>query len=206
MEGQRCPACDESQKHGPPKPVGSADEAPKKWAALQSDLAEWGNPRRNEKFKLALHLDMGSRLGAGHVLFQMVKNRNATSEELKSSLWSRWIACFGRPRAFQVDPKGAWMGNAIRENLEASSIQKDPIPGQAFRQIGAIERLIGLIKDLMTALARECPGRSCEEYPARAMSAHNEFDRHRGFSPLQVALGRTPDLNGGRSRTLPATR
>ena len=48
----------------------------------------------------------------------------------------------------------------------------------------------------MTALARECPGRSCEEYLARAMAAYNEFDRHRGYSPLQVALGRAPELDG----------
>ncbi|CAK0818505.1 unnamed protein product, partial [Prorocentrum cordatum] len=196
VKNMRCPACDESQKHGPPRPVGSADEVPKKWAVLQSDLAEWENPCSNEKFKLALYLDQGSRLGVGHVLFKMVKSKNATAEELKDSIWSRWIAYFGRPRVFQVDPEGAWMSKVIRENLESSGIQMDPIPGQAHWQIGGIERLIGLIKDLMTVLARECPGRSCEEYLARAMAAYNEFDRHRGFSPLQVALGRAPDLDG----------
>ncbi|CAK0903294.1 unnamed protein product [Prorocentrum cordatum] len=126
----------------------------------------------------------------------MVKSRNATAEELKNSLWSRWIAYFGRPRIFQVNPEGAWMSNTIRENLESSSIQRGPIPRQAHWQIGGIERLICLIKDLLTTLARECPGKSCEEYLARAVVAYNEFDRHRVFSPLQVALGRAPDLDG----------
>eukprot|EP00959_Pyramimonas_sp_CCMP1952_P258386 5401008-Pyramimonas_sp.AAC.1 len=139
---------------------------------------------------------MGSRLGVGHTLFKMVKSRNATAEDLKDSLWSRWIGYFGRPRVLQVDPEGAWMSNAIRENLEGSGIQMDPIPGQAHWQIGGVERLISLIKDTMTVLAKEHPGRSCEEYLARAMAAYNEFDRHRGFSPLQVALGRAPDLDG----------
>ncbi|CAK0788366.1 unnamed protein product [Prorocentrum cordatum] len=192
----RCSACDESQKHCPPRPVGSADEVPKKWAVLQSDLAEWEDPCTHEKFKIALYLDMGSRLGVGHTLFKMVKSRNATAEDLKDSIWSRWIGYFGRPRVLQVDPEGAWMSNAIRENLEGSGIQMDPIPGQAHWQIGGVERLISLIKDTMTVLAKEHPGRSCEEYLARAMAAYNEFDRHRGFSPLQVALGRAPDLDG----------
>ncbi|CAK0872026.1 unnamed protein product [Prorocentrum cordatum] len=192
----RCPACDESQKHGPPRPVGAVDEVPKKWAILQSDLAEWGDPGSHEKYKLALYLDQGSKLGVGHVLFRLVKSKNATVEELKDSLWGRWIAYFGRPRTFQVDPEGAWMSNIIRESLEPSGIQMDPIPGQAHWQLGGIERLISLIKDMMTVLARERPGRSCEEYLARAMAAYNEFDRHRGFSPLQVALGRAPDRDG----------
>ncbi|CAK0848912.1 unnamed protein product [Prorocentrum cordatum] len=196
VKGMRCPACDESQKQGPPRPVGSADEVPKKWAVLQSDLAEWEDPCSHEKFKLVLYLDQGSKLGVGHVLFKMVKSKNATAEELKDSIWSRWISYFGRPRIFQVDPEGAWMSKTIRENMESSGIQMDPIPGQAHWQIGGVERLISLIKDLMTVLARECPGRSCEEYLARAMAAYNELDRHRGFSPLQVALGRAPDLDG----------
>ncbi|CAK0808853.1 unnamed protein product, partial [Prorocentrum cordatum] len=196
VKDMRCPACDESQKHGPPRPAGSADEVPKKWAVLQSDLAEWEDPCSHEKYKLALYLDQGSKLGVGHVLFRMVKSKNATAEELKDSIWSRWIAYFGRPRIFQVDPEGAWMSKITRENLESSGIQMDPVPGQAHWQIGGIERLISLIKDLMTVSARECPGRSCEEYQARAMAAYSEFDRHRGFSPLQVALGRAPDLDG----------
>ena len=125
-------------------------------------------------------------------MLKKVTGRNATSDELKDSLWGRWISYFGRPRVCQVDPGGAWMGSAIRDSLEASSIQMGPVPGQAHWQIGGVERLIGLIKDVMTALARECPGRSCEEYLARAMAAYNEFDRHRDYSPLQVALGRAP--------------
>ena len=88
------------------------------------------------------------------------------------------------------------MGNAIRGNLEASSIQMDSMPGQARWEIGGIERPFGPVKGLMTALARECPGRSCEEYLARAMATYNDFDRRRDFSPLQAALGRTPDLDG----------
>ncbi|CAK0802961.1 unnamed protein product [Prorocentrum cordatum] len=198
VKSMRCAACDESQKNGPPRPVGSADEVRKKWAVLQSDLAEWECPVTHEKFKLVLYLDMGSRLGVGHMLFKMEKSRNATAEDLKNSvwIWSRWISYFGRPRVFQVDPEGAWMSNVIRENLESSGIQMDPIPGQAHWQIGGIERLIGMIKDTMMTLAKEHPGRTCEEYLARSMAAYNEFDRHRGFSPLQVALGRAPDLDG----------
>eukprot|EP00959_Pyramimonas_sp_CCMP1952_P390880 8191435-Pyramimonas_sp.AAC.1 len=48
----------------------------------------------------------------------------------------------------------------------------------------------------MTVLVKEQPGRTCDEYLARAMAAYKEFDRHRGFSPLQVALGRAPNLDG----------
>eukprot|EP00959_Pyramimonas_sp_CCMP1952_P185058 3869680-Pyramimonas_sp.AAC.1 len=48
----------------------------------------------------------------------------------------------------------------------------------------------------MATIAREQPGISCEDYFSRAMATYSEFDRHRGFSPLQVALGRAPDLGG----------
>ena len=55
---------------------------------------------------MALYLDQGSKLGVGHVLFKKVTGKNATSDELKDSLWSRWISHFGRPKVFKSIPRG----------------------------------------------------------------------------------------------------
>ncbi|CAK0862013.1 unnamed protein product [Prorocentrum cordatum] len=149
-----------------------------RFRAILAEREEWSTL---ENYELVLYLDMSSRPGIGRALFKMVTSRNATAEEYENSVWNRWSSYFGRPRAFQVDSEGAWMSRTIREGPESNDIQMGPIPGQAHWQTGGVARLISRIKDTMVTIAKDQPGRSREEYLARAMAAYNDFDRHRGL-------------------------
>ena len=52
---------------------------------------------------------------------------------------------------------------------------------------------MGIVKDTMTRIALERPDSKFTEVLAAAVSAHNEIERVRGFSPARWALGRSPN-------------
>ena len=88
------------------------------------------------------------------------------------------------------------MARDMREKFEGEGTLLDPIPGQAHWQIGNIERLIQSVKFVADKVARDHPDATNHECLYRALAAYNEFDRWRGFSPLQMGLGRAPSLDG----------
>ena len=71
----------------------------------------------------------------------------------------------------------------------------EPIPGQAHWQTGLVEEAIRGLKATMTATTLEHPDMVAHECLARAVAASNSRKDVRGYSPLQHALGRAPDLD-----------
>ena len=61
----KCDACLET-KLPPPKPLAVMKAIPEKWQVCESDLCEWSKPSsREERHKLILIVDAGSRMKAG---------------------------------------------------------------------------------------------------------------------------------------------
>ena len=88
------------------------------------------------------------------------------------------------------------MATEAAEYFCQQSCLLDPIPGQAHWQTSLVEEAIQATKSTMTALALEHPEVTPEEALARATSAGNTREDVRGYSPLQHALGRAPDIDG----------
>lgn len=75
----------------------------------------------------------------------------------------------------------------------------DTIPAESHWQISLVERAVQTTKNMLTKMCSECPELGFEELLARCFWAQNTHDQYLGFSPIQHAYGRNPDLVGGLS-------
>ena len=96
----------------------------------------------------------------------------------------------------RVDSEGSWMSEAAAVFFGKESVLLEPIPGQAHWQTGLVEEAIRGLEATMTATALEHPDMGAHECLARAAAASNAGEDVRGYSPLQHAFGRAPDLDG----------
>ena len=87
------------------------------------------------------------------------------------------------------------MSEVAASFFSKESVLLEPIPWQAQWQTGLVEEARGL-KATMTATALEHPDMGAHGCLARAVAASNAREDDRGYSPLQHALGRAPDLDG----------
>ena len=102
----------------------------------------------------------------------------------------------------RVDPDGAWKANVNLERLENEGVFLDVIPGEAHHWISTVEESVREIKGCMSKLAAADPEITGTEAFYRAVHAVNGKDIVDGYSSLQWALGRAPDIEG---RTYPAS-
>ena len=72
----------------------------------------------------------------------------------------------------------------------------DIIPGEAHWKIGACENGIKGVKEVVAKLCACEPDISLEEALSTAVRTFNQRDMVRGFSPVQHALGKSPDETG----------
>jgi hypothetical protein len=124
------------------------------------------------------------------------RRNNMKWDDLKAVYEDKWLPYFGKPTRVKIDPEGAWMDSEAAEYFGRDGALLEPIPGQAHWQISIAEEAIQATKSIMTALALEFPEISAEEALARATAAGNSREDIRGYSPIQHALGRAPDLDG----------
>ena len=76
--------------------------------------------------------------------------------------------------------------------LRQQGVQCDLIPRDAHWQLSLPERSVGILKSMMTSLARSSPTMPSFEFLGRALAAYNDMSHSLGGgSPSQRLLGRT---------------
>lgn len=186
-----CPICDERKRVAPRRPA-TLEVIPQKWQVVQSDMGSWHHPQSKDKCKFILFIDEGCRFRSGKVIFENSRQM-ATWPLVKQVFEEHWLAHFGQPEVLRVDPEGVWRDTEASDWCATKGIQLDTIPAEAHWQIGIVENAIKQAKAVMTALAEEYHDMSLTELFSRALWACNSKDNHLGYSPLQHAMGRSPD-------------
>ena len=195
-----CSICDERNRVSPRRPA-TLEVIPKKWQVVQSDMGSWVHPYSKDKCKFILFVDEGCRFRAGKILF--VNNRNmATWPLVKQVFEEHWLSHFGQPEVLRGDPEGVSKDTEAAEWCASRGIELSTIPAEAHWQIGIVENAIKGVKAVMSAMAEEFHDMSLNELFCRAVWVSNSKDNHRGYSPLQHAMGRSPDERV-RSKTIP---
>ena len=187
----RCPICEERKRVAPRRPA-SLETLPKKWQVVQSDMGSWYHPITKDKCKFILFIDEGCRFRTGKVLFENSRSQ-ATWPIIRQCFEEHWVAHHGMPDTIRVDPEGAWRDSTADLYCQERGITLSPIPAEAHWQIGIVESAIKGVKQVMSAIAEEFGQMSCQELFSRALWACNSRDNHLGYSPLQHAMGRSPD-------------
>ena len=187
----KCPICEERVRVAPRRPA-TLMTIPKKWHTVQTDVGTWTHPYTHLKYKFVLFIDEGCRFRTGKILFQHA-SRQATWDTLRASLEEHWIAHFGQPELIRGDSDGAWRNAEADQYCRERGIQLEFVPAEAHWQVGIVESAIKSTKAVMSALCEEFKDMSIEECFGKALWACNSRDNHCGYSPLQHAMGRSPD-------------
>ena len=188
--GLRCSACDESKITMEPRNPSSFREIPKRWEVVSVDIAEWSHPKSKRSFKIIVYIDEGMRLGWAKMCFEKTMPRNITSDEIITRISEDCFSHYGRMKKLRYDPEGALMSTKVLDHMTALGVFCDPIPGEAHWQLSLAERLIQVLKNTMRNVALEFPDATFPDLLSRAPLAYYDYDRSRGSTPLQMALGK----------------
>lgn len=189
-----CDVCQENVKLVP-RNRSTLSDIPPKWTRVQFDGADWQHPNSGETVHMILGIDEGSRFRVGGILHEG-KNFSPSAKSLISFFESHWQPVFGQPVTIRLDPAGAFRSKELDDYFSNRQIMVDTIPGEAHWQNGIIERCVQFTKKSMSALAAEFPEMKASELLSRSLWAQNTHDQYLGFSPLQHAFGRNPDITG----------
>ena len=107
-----------------------------------------------------------------------------------------WGQYFGMPRSLRLDPAAAFRSQARVEMCDREGIYLDNIPADGHWQIGVREQAIKGLKHVMDHLAATREDITPEEALAQAVTVFNTREHVRGFSPIQHAFERSPDVTG----------
>ena len=172
------------------------EQPPDIFEVCESDFGEWKHPVTEVTTKFQINVDVRTKLRCGHVAFEQTGPRNISSDEAWDMYLRSWYQFFGHPKVLRVDPDGAWKANKNLERIENEGTFLDIIPGEAHHWISTVEESVKEIKGCMYKLAAAHPEITGTEAFYRAVHAVNGKDIVDGFSSLQWALGRAPDIEG----------
>ena len=190
----RCDTCQERRRPDPRHQASLCEIVPK-WHTLQCDAGTWTHPDSGQKHQIMIGVDEGCRLRVGKILFQH-QSRTPSTDDFISFLEEQWFPHFGRPAVIRLDPAGCFRSTRLDKYLSERQISPQHIPAEAHWQLPLAERAIASTKAVMTALVSENPEMRPAEALCRAIWAANNRDMYRGYSPLQHAYGRAPDMSG----------
>eukprot|EP00435_Cladocopium_sp_Y103_P042170 s2053_g11.t1 len=190
----RCSICEE---HGKLKPrhASSLEPLPPKWATVCADGGHWAHPVSKETFGFAIVIDEGSRFRTARVLCQG-KKQTVSASQFLGYFQEGWTQYFGNPQNLRLDPAGAFRSNELEAYCDKHGIYLDMVPAEAHWKFGVCEQAVQGLKEVMNRLATEDPEISATEALNTAVRVFNERELVRGFSPVQHALGRSPDSTG----------
>ena len=190
----RCSICEE-KRHVGSRHLAALEPLPPKWATISADIGHWHHPKTGEHVQFMLILDEGSRFRAARVLTKGSKQQPNASMCLQY-IREGWAQYFGMPRTLRLDPAGAFRSHQLETFCDRYGIFLDLIPGEAHWKIGACEQAVRGTKELMSKLVLADEDSSPEELLSQAVLTFNQRDIIRGFSPVQHALGQSPDEQG----------
>ena len=186
-----CPVCHERQRQKP-RPLATLEPLPPKWSTVAVDMGTWEHPVTKKSYQFLLAIDEGSRFRVGRILGEGKKYHVGASQFLETfgECWSQY---FGNPHTLRLDPDGTCRSKAVEEYCDRHQIFLDIIPGEAHWKLGICENAIKGVKELMTKLAMDDPELSPKTILYETTRTFNEREHVRGYSPIQHALGRSPD-------------
>ncbi|CAE6922027.1 RE2 [Symbiodinium sp. CCMP2592] len=193
--GRHQMAKNESASDGP---SGGARYTPKfsNWPRVSSARCVKNVAESNhEHVQFMMIVDEGSRFRAARVLTSGLKQQPSAAACLEY-LRDGWIPYFGSPQTIRLDPAGAFRGSALEDFCDRHQIYLDVIPGKAHWKLSAVEQAVQGVKSLMGKLVSEDPELETREALATAIRTFNQREIIRGFSPVQHALGQSPDASG----------
>ena len=190
----KCSICQERSRVKP-RHLSSLEALPPKWHTVSADIGHWRHPRTHEHVQFMVVIDEGSRFRVAKVLSKGSKQQPNTATCLQY-FREAWGQYFGMPRTLRVDPAGALRSQGIVEFCDREHIFLDNVPADAHWQIGVCEQAVQGLKSVLNKLCEDDPELSPETALTMAVTVFNHRDQVRGFSPVQHALGRAPDVTG----------
>ena len=187
----QCSVCAERTRPIP-RPMSSLEPQPPKWSTVACDFAQWTHPHSQETFQFLMVVDEGSRFRVGRVA-ATGRRSHVTAAQFLELFQECWGQYFGLPRTLRLDPDGSFRSHEVTEFCDRHQIFLDIIAGEAHWKLSACERAIQGTKEVMTALTTEEPELPTRAALAEACRVFNQRDLIRGYSPIQHALGRSPD-------------
>ena len=189
-----CPICQEKGRvqH---KHVATLEPLPPKWSTISADGGKWIHPVTGEYLEVVLIIDESSRFRTGKILCRG-KHKTMNASMFLSYMDEGWCQHCGIPQALRLDPAGAFRSNEVERYCDSHGIYLDFIPGEAHWKLGVCEQAIQGTKELMNKLVQEEPDLPAERALSIALRTFNTREVIRGFTPIQHALGRSPDSMG----------
>ena len=139
-----------------------------------------------------LIIDEGSRFRIARILTQGSKQQPSAAMCL-DYLQEGWAQVFGKPEVLRLDAAGAFRSQTVESR---HSIFFDLVPADAHWQIGVCEQAIKGVKHVMERLCAEDEHLSSKEALSLAIETFNNREQIRGYTPIQHAFGRNPDVTG----------
>ena len=190
----RCSVCAERQRP-PPRNLSSLETLPPKWRTVSADIGHWTHPRTGVASQFMLVIDEGSRFRVARVLTQGSKQQ-PTAAACLAYFQEGWAQVFGHPEVLRLDPSGSFRSEAVETYCDKHSIYLDVVPADAHWHIGVCEQAIKGVKHLMDRLCADDDRLATREALALAIETFNCREQIRGFTPVQHAFGRNPDVTG----------
>ena len=190
----QCSACQERKKP-PPRHLASLEILPPRWHTISADIGHWTHPRTGEHNQFMLVIDEGCRYRTAKILSKGSKQQPSAAVCL-DYLREGWCQIFGRPDVLRLDPAGAFRSRQVEDYCDRNSIYLDLIPADAHWQLGVCEQAVKGIKHVLTHVTAVDDRLSSEEALSLAVEVFNSREQIRGFTPIQHAFGRNPDITG----------
>ena len=190
----KCSVCAERQKVST-RHVASLEPLPPKWATVSADVGHFQHPHSREHVQFLMILDEGSRFRMARILTRGAKQTPSAMACIRY-FQEGWTQVFGHPRTLRLDPAVPFRSQMLEDYCDQHGIFLDIVPGEAHWKIGACESAIKGVKEVMMKLCECEQDISLEEALSTAVRTFNQRDLIRGFSPVQHALGRSPDESG----------
>ena len=190
----QCSACQE-RKRPPPRNLASLEILPPRWHTISADIGHWVHPRTGEHVQFMIIIDEGSRYRTAKVLSRGSKQQPSAATCLEY-LREGWSQIFGRPDVLRLDPAGAFRSKQVEDYCDRNSIYLDLIPADAHWQLGVCEQAVQGLKHVLDRITAEDDQRTPEEALSLAVEVFNSREQIRGFTPIQHAFGRNPDVTG----------
>ena len=189
---KKCDVC-KRYKKTPARPVVCLPLAKQFNDVVAMDLKQYGDV-------YFLHfIDLFTRFSKSKVI------RRKTPRLVVDSIATEWIAAgFGPPKKFLVDNGGEFDNAEYRELAEQFNVEVCATAAYSPWSNGICERNHYVVDMCVQKIMEEDPKIALDVALAWAVNAKNSMQNHCGFSPIQLVLGKHPNLPSVMVNKLPA--
>lgn len=190
----RCPVCEE-RKRPQPRNMSSLEPIPMRFQVVSCDVGHWFHPTTKEKWQFVVCVDESSRFKVARFVAQG-KHKHISAAQFISTFKESWIEYFQVPNTLRLDPDGSFRSAELSEFCDQNHIFLAIIPSEAHWKLGICEQSIQSIKHILEHLVSAEPEITAQDALSESIRVLNNKELVRGFSPVQIILGRAPDECG----------